>query len=306
MIVRQYATALRRGVKRNARLLDKLLQLRPGLRPDDAAAGEDDGIFCFSQRRHELVDLRILTLRTRTQQRATTQIPLHFFFGAFAVEDVRRHIQIHRAGLAAHGFLKRVVHHLRDAADFDDLPRPLAAAAHDGDLIDLLKRLPPNLVDGTGAADGHHRRAVDQRISHAGGEIDYTGAAGGHAHCRFLQQTAVRLRRQCSGLLVAHVDHAYALLGARGFGMLHGPAHDVEDILGAFVLERAAEDFVAGDVCHDVFSLFLVCASYALRQITTIAARQLYRSSARIFVLRPCPANPGARRPCLRPATAPA
>ena len=87
-----------------------------------------------------------------------------------------------------------------------------------------------------GAANRHHRCAVDQRVGHAGGEINHAGAAGGHAHTGLLQQAAIGLCGERRRLLVTHVDHPDALLGARRFGVLHRPAHDVKNVLGAFVL----------------------------------------------------------------------
>ena len=50
MVVRHHAAALRRRVERDAGLLDELLHLGPGLRPDHAAAGDDDRLLRLRQR----------------------------------------------------------------------------------------------------------------------------------------------------------------------------------------------------------------------------------------------------------------
>ena len=65
MIVRHDAAALRRGVERNAGHFDELLQFRPGLRPDDAAAGQYDRLARLGDRVDQRIDFVGIAQRPR-------------------------------------------------------------------------------------------------------------------------------------------------------------------------------------------------------------------------------------------------
>src|SRR5581483_241637 len=87
-------------------------------------------------------------------------------------------------------------------------------------------------------------------VGDAGGEIDDARAARRHAHAGLLRETAVGLAHQRRRLLVAHVDRADAFLDAGGLRQQHRPAHQKEQVLGAFPLERLRQDFRAGQLRH--------------------------------------------------------
>jgi hypothetical protein len=187
MIVRYHAAPLRGRIKGNAGLLDQLLHLGPGARPNYAAAGDDHRLLGFGERHDECVDLLGITERTRMQDRPPTHGPVDLLLGHLGVENVAGKIEIGRSRLAAHGVLKCVVHLFGDAFQVQDAVGPLDAPFDDRNLVDLLEHLPTKLEDGARATDGHHWSAVDQRVGKAGCEIDDAGAARRHAHAGFLQ-----------------------------------------------------------------------------------------------------------------------
>ena len=250
MVVRHHAAPLRRRVEGDAGLLDELLHLGPGARPDHAAARDDHRLLGLGHGLDQRVDLLGVAERARVEDRPAAHGPVDLLLGNLGVEDVAGEIEIGGARLAAHGVLEGGVDLLGDALEIVDAVGPLDAAAHDRDLVDLLEHLPAELHVGARAADGDHRTAVDQRVGEAGGEIDDAGAARRHAHGRLLQQPGVGLAHQRGGLLVAHVDGADALLDAGGLRQQHRPAHDEEQVLRAFLLERFRQDFRAGQLCH--------------------------------------------------------
>ena len=231
MIVGQDAAALRGRVERDAGRLDEVLQLGPGLRPDHAAARQDDRLARLAQRLDELLDLAGFAHRPRAQQRPAAQAPVDQAFVDLGVEDVAGEIEIDRAGLAGHRLLERVVDLLGDALEVVDAVRPLGAGLHDRDLIDFLEHLAAELADRARAADRDHRRAVDERVGDARRQVDHARAARRHAHAGLLQQPAIGLRHEGGGLLVPHVERADAFLDARGLGEQHRAAHqEIEDV----------------------------------------------------------------------------
>ena len=250
MVVGHHAASLRRRVEGDAGLLDELLHLGPGPRPDHAAAGDDHRLLGLGHRQDQRIDLLGVAQGPRVEDGPAAHRPVDLLLGDLGVEDVAGEIEIGGAGLAAHGVLEGCVHLLGDALEIVDAVGPLDAAAHDRDLVDLLEHLPAELEDRARAADGDHRAAVDQRVGETGGEIDHAGAARRHAHARALQQPAVGLAHQGGGLLVAHVDRADAFLDAGGLGQQHRSAHDEEQVIGAFLLQRLRQDLRARQLSH--------------------------------------------------------
>ena len=160
------------------------------------------------------------------------------------------HIDVDRTRLAGHRLLQREVDLLRDALQVVHAIDLLAAAAHQFDLVDLLEHLAAELADRARAAERHHRAAVDQRVGHAGDQVGHAGAGRRHADARRLPQPAIGLARERRRLLVADVDHADAFRDAGGLGQQHRAAHDVEDVLDAFLLQALRQDFRAGQFRH--------------------------------------------------------
>ena len=250
MVVGHHTAALRRGVERDAGPLHQLLHLAPGARPDHAAARDDHGLAGSRHGQHQRIDLLGVAQGPRVEDRPAAQRPVHLLLGDLGVEDVAGEIEIGRPGLAAHGVLDGVVHLLGNALQVVDPVGPLHAAPHDGDLVDLLEHLPAELMDRARPADRHHRGAVDQRVGKAGGEVDDAGAARRHAHAGLLGKAAVGVPHHRRGLLVAHVDGADALLDAGGFGQQHRPAHQEQQVLDAFLLQRLRQDLRARQLRH--------------------------------------------------------
>ncbi len=229
--------------------LDELLHLGPRARPDDAGARHDQRLLRLRQRFHQCVDLPRIAERTAVHL-AAREAPVHQVLVDLLVQDIARHIDVDRAGLARHRALQREVHLLRDALQVVHAIDMFAAAFHQLDLVDLLEHLPPELADRTGTAERHHRTAVDQRVGHAGDQVGHARPRRGHAHARRLPQTAVGLARERRRLLVADVDHADAFGDAGGLGQQHRAAHDIEDVLDAFLLQALRQDFRARQFRH--------------------------------------------------------
>ena len=112
-----------------------------------------------------------------------------------------------------------------------------AQGLHDGKLVDLLKNLTPAQADRARAANGYDRAAVDQGVGDARGEVDHSGTARCHAHTGLLQQPAVGLPHESSGLLVPHVERTNPFLDTARLGEQHRPAHEEEQNVGAFILQ---------------------------------------------------------------------
>ncbi len=157
VVVRHHAAPLRRRVEGDARLLDELLHLGPGARPDHAAARDDHGLLGLRHGEDQRIDLLGVAERARIEDRPARHRPVDLLLRYLGVENVAGEIEVGGAGLAAHGVLEGSVHLLGDALEVIDAVGPLHAAAHDRDLVDLLEHLPAELEDRARAADGDHR-----------------------------------------------------------------------------------------------------------------------------------------------------
>jgi hypothetical protein len=146
--------------------------------------------------------------------------------------------------------LQREVDLLRNTFQIDQPVDVFAAAAHQFDLVDLLKHLAAELRQRAGTAQRDDRATIDQGIGHAGDQVGDARAGCGHAHRWHLFQPAIGLAHEGRRLLVAHVDHADAFLDAGGFRQQHRPAHDIEKILDPLFLQASGDDFRPGDFSH--------------------------------------------------------
>src|SRR5262245_14660667 len=162
--------------------------------------------------------------------------------GNLSVKDVAGEIEVNRAGLAAHRFLESDIHLLGDALEVVDAICPFGAGLHDGELVNLLENLAAVLTNRARSADCYDRAAIDQGVGDAGGEVDHSRTARRHAHAGLLRQPAVRLTHKSSRLLVAHVEWTDSFLDAGGLGQQHRPAHEKEQNVGTFVLQRFGQN----------------------------------------------------------------
>jgi len=204
----------------------------------------------FRERVDEFVHAREFTERSWPGERAPGESPVDLSFVHFFVQHVGGEIQVHGPGFAAHRSLERVVHHLGDSSQVHDAVGPLRDRLHHRELIDLLERLAPEEPDRARAAERDDGGAIDEGVRDAGREVDRAGAACAHADARLLKKTGISLRRQRGGLLVPHVDHPYLLGAARGLNELHRPAHDEEQVFGAFFLESFRQNLRASYFRH--------------------------------------------------------
>ena len=250
MIVRHHAAALRGGVERDAGGLDECLHLGPGARPDHAGAGHDQRLLRLAQRLHQRGDLARIAERAAVHDRAAGVAPIDQVLVDLLVEHVAGAIDVDRAGLAGDRLLQREVDLLRNALQVQQAIDVLVAAAHQLDLVDLLEHLAAELADRARAAERHDRAAIDQRVGHAGDQVGHAGTGRRHADARHLLQPAIGLAHERRRLLVADIDHADAFLDAGRLGSQHRAAHDVEDVLDAFLLQAPGDDFAAVHFCH--------------------------------------------------------
>ena len=129
MIVRHDAAALRRGVERNAGLLDELLHSAQACDQITPLPDRMIGWLRLGDRVDQRIDLAGIAERPRVEQRPAATAPVDLLLGDLGVENVAGEIEIDRARLAAHRFLERDIHLLGDALEIVDAVGPFGAAA---------------------------------------------------------------------------------------------------------------------------------------------------------------------------------
>ena len=261
MVVRDHATPLGGRVERDPGLLDERLHLVPGMRPQHAAARDDDRLSRLVDRVDERVQRLGLSIRARLDYRPAHIAPIDLRLVDRHVEHVAREIEIDRPGLAVQRLLEGEVDLLRQALQVVDAVGVFNAALERLDLFDLLKHLAADLADRARAAERHDRAAVDQRVGEAGAEVEGRRAARRHAHAWPLRHARIALRHVGRTLLVACVDEPDAFLDARRLSVEHRSAHDEEDVLDALRLKAPGEDLVTRQFRHLGISSLVVCVS---------------------------------------------
>ena len=250
VVVGDDAAPLRGRVERDPGLLDKGPHLVPGVRPQDAAARDDDRLPGAVDRVDEGVQRLGLGIGARPDDRPPHIAPIDVGLVDGGVEHVAGEIEIDRAGLAVQRLLEGEVDLLRQALQVVHAVGVFDPAFEGLDLVDLLEDLAAELADRARAAEGYDRAAIDQGIGEPGPEIERAGTARPYAHARPLGHPRIGLRHIGGGLLVAGVDEPDALLDAGRFDIEHRPAHDVEDVLDTLRLQAPGEDVVTRQLGH--------------------------------------------------------
>ena len=268
VVVGHHAAPLRGRVERDPGLLDKRLHLVPGLRPQHAAARDDDRLPRLVDRVDQRVERLGLGIGARLDDRPAAIAPVDLGLVDRGVEHVAGEIEIDRARLAVQRLLEREIHLLRHALQIVDAVGVFDAALERLDLVDLLEHLAAELADRARPAERDDRAAIDQRIGEAGAEIQGRRAARRHAHARPLRHPRIGLRHIGRTLLVARVDQADAFLDRAQLGIEHRPAHDEEHVLDALRLQAPGEDLVTRQFRHlGISSLIVISCAVVTRPI---------------------------------------
>ena len=231
MVVRQHAAALRRGVERNAGLLDERLQLRPSLRPDDAAAGDDDRLRAPGEARrpaHRPAWARRAGARSAAAGRESSSRPAlrRFWRRECRRENRDRPARACRSSPSGRRCSPARGMRLRLKTRSAHLVHGFMIATWSISWNTWRPNWPIGLeppIATTGAQSISALATPVMRLVDA-------GAARRHAHARLLQQPTIGLAHERGRLLVANVDQADALLDAGGLGEQHRPAHDEEQM----------------------------------------------------------------------------
>ena len=137
MILGNNAATLRSGEKGNAGGLDKPLQFRAGLRPQDTATGHNEGFLGLGQKLDRLFDQSWVSSRPTCGPIILR--PVDFLFVNLMRQHIARQIEIHRAFLAVHGFAKGNTSIFGHPLGHINAIRRLDHGLHHGDLVHLLK-----------------------------------------------------------------------------------------------------------------------------------------------------------------------
>ena len=242
VILGDHAAALRRGVEGDSRALDERLQLGFCLRPQHAAAGNDDRPLRRLEHGEQALDLRGRRLRPAAGLRVPGLRPFDLRRVDLLEQHVARQIEIHGARLARHRAHERLVQQVRQTLGVMRARRPFGAGLHHRQLVHVLERAAAPGADRRAAAERDDRHAVGPGVRDPGDQVGHGRPRGGHAHARAQAQARVGVRHHRRGLLVAHVDAAQPALQRLRLDHEHRRAHDEEEHVDALALERLGEN----------------------------------------------------------------
>ena len=242
------AAALRRGEEGDAGGVDEGPQLRRRIRPDHAAAGDDERLLRALQQLDGGGDAGGVALGAALGVGLGRQRDLLLVH--LGGDDVGGEVEVDRPLRALHRAAVEHAKLLADAARDGGLDGQLARRGHHRDLVHLLEAAHAALVEGRRAADGDDRAGVGEGVHHAGHGVGGRRAGGRQADAGSLHEPRVGVGRHGRRLLVADVDHADAQLLRRLRDGRDRAADDVEDGVHAEAVEGAGGDVGPGDFGH--------------------------------------------------------
>ena len=255
MVVRHDAAALGRGVKRQAKQLDQVLQLGLGARPENAAAGEHERAFRPSQQAQRVVDHRRVAAWTGAERRRVGIRVDDIVLLDLFVKHVAGHIEIHRTRPAAQGLPHGGRDELGHTSGICALLGPLGDRFEGRHLIHLLECALAALADRRRATDREQRRAVGPGIGDPGDQVGRAWTRGSHTHADGVLHPTEGMRHHRGGLFVTDVDRPQAFLEAGGLGRHHRTAHDVKEGVRLKPAQAARQNLRAVDQCHELDDL---------------------------------------------------
>ena len=169
-------------------------------------------------------------------------------------EDVHRHVDEHRPGLAVLGEQERLLDDLGQQLRLVDAPGPLDERPIDlvlrgvGVQVDLLVRVPAVVVGGHVAGDHHHGDAIEGGVGHAGGGVGEARAEVAEHDRGPSGDTRVAIGCVGGDLFVADVDELDAAAGHGGEDGDVGVPAQAEDVADTAPFQIADELFGGGRV----------------------------------------------------------
>jgi hypothetical protein len=237
----------------DAGVIDKRFQLACGIGQHNAAADVKQRLLGFDQPGDDRSG-RFVVDRRLVQLAGVLFDPLEQRDVDFLGEDVHRHVDQHRPGLAALGKLEGLFQYLRHVLRALDPPDPLAEGAIDfalgavGVQVDLLVRVLAVVVARDVARDDHHRDAVECSVGHAGCSIGQPRAQMTENDRGLFFRPGIAVSSMGSDLLVAGVDEFdRTVFQRRENGDIGVPA-EPEDIFDTSVLKVFHQLF-----CNEIF-----------------------------------------------------
>ena len=173
----------------------------------------------------------------------------------FLGEDVHRHVDQHRAGLAALGHKERLLDDLREEVRAFHAPGALDERLVDLELravgveVHFLMRMLAVVVARHVAGDDDHRDAVERRVGDAGGRVGETGPQMGQQHRGLAGHTRIPVRGVRGDLLVPDIDEVQLAVGHRREHGDVGVAAEPEDVRDPARFE-IPDELVRDEIAH--------------------------------------------------------
>ena len=209
-------------------------------RPEELAAHEADGSLGAAQQLEGLLD----EARIGPHARLGAIVGRHHDVVVVhrVEEEVERHLQEHRARHVGGGDAERGRDVLAEAARARHRHGPLGDRPHQVDVVHVLQ--PAHVLEQARSltADDDHGDVGAPGGRDAGDRIGQAGARGDDGDAGLPGDAAPAVRGVGRRLLVAHVDHADALVQAAVVDRHHVSAAEREDVGHALLLERARDD----------------------------------------------------------------
>ena len=173
----------------------------------------------------------------------------------FCLLDILGNVHHHRAGTAGTGNVECLLDGGGQLADILDEEVVLHARPGDADHVDFLEGIQPDGRRGDLPRQHHHRNRIHVGSGNAGNRIGRPRPGRDQRHAGLVAGARVAVSRVHRGLLVPYqYVLELVLLEDRVVDFQHCPAGVPEDVLDAFRLQTARDNFGAGDF-HDFASL---------------------------------------------------
>ena len=246
---REAAQAHQRVRAGKAQQADQPGQLRRRVVEDHAAAGVDHRPLGFEQQLHRLLDLPGVSARHRVVRAQRDRLRI-VEFGAL-LRDVLGDVDQDRARASGRREVEGLLDRDRQFLDVLDEEVVLDARAGDADRVAFLERV---LADGVGrhlAGEDHHRDRIHVRGGDAGHRVGDARAGRHQRDADLVRRARIAVGGVDRALFVPHQDVLeLVLLEDFVVDVEHRAARIAEDVLDAFFLQAADDDFCARQL-HD-------------------------------------------------------
>ena len=251
VIVAEDAFAHQAVGDRDTHVVDEALELVAGPRQQHTAAGVDDRALGLGEPGDD--GARCLVVERRLVQRLGAVVEAGEQRRVDGLrEDVHRHIDEHRPGLAVLGEQERLLDDLGEEFCPVDTPSPFHEWSIDLELrtvgvqVHLLVGVPAVVVGGHVAGDHHHGDAIERGIGDAGGRVGETRTEVAENDRGPTGDTRVAVGSVRGDLFVPHVDELDRAVGHGGENGDVGVSAQSEDVADAAPFQIADELFSSG------------------------------------------------------------